>query len=99
VAESPADADDHEAAQLAAERSLARAALIGAGIGIVICAGMWAVLVWVALAGSGTALGPALWMGAAVGVFAGIFFGGWVGTMVGAHHLDDVERPAPVPSR
>jgi hypothetical protein len=92
VVKSSADAGDHEAAQLAAERSVARAALIGAAIGMVICAGLWTVLVWVALAGSDTELGGALWMGAAVGVFAGIFFGGWVGTMVGAGHLDEVEQ-------
>jgi hypothetical protein len=83
--------DEHEAMQRVAERSFARDVVKGALVGIVICAGLWTLLVLVALAGTGAELGAALWMGAAVGVFAGIFFGGWIGTLVGARHLDDLE--------
>lgn len=80
-----------EGLQLEAERSLLRDALVGIVVGMLVGAGVWALLVLVALAGTDWDLGPAMWMGAGVGVFAGSFYGGWVGTVVGCRKLEEAE--------
>jgi hypothetical protein len=88
----PVDAEDNEVVQERAERSLWMRAAIGAGIGMVTCAVLWAILVAVALAGSSWSMGPAMWMGAAVGLFAGAFLGGWAGIMAGIGKLEEAEH-------
>jgi hypothetical protein len=77
--------------QREAERSLLRDALVGIVVGILVGAGVWSLLVLVALAGTDWDLGPAMWMGAGVGVFAGSFYGGWAGTVVGCRKLEEAE--------
>lgn len=77
--------------QLEAERSLLRDAIVGIVVGMFVGAGVWALLVLVALAGTDWDLGPAMWMGAGVGVFAGSFYGGWAGTVVGCRKLEEAE--------
>jgi hypothetical protein len=83
---------DHLVMQRAAERTLARRAIIGACIGAFVCAGVWMLLVVVALAGSGEALAPAIGVGAICGAFGGIFLGGWLGTTLGYGVLEQVEH-------
>ncbi len=78
--------------QIRAEHTFWRRATIGAAIGMVAGAGGWALLVFLALAGSDWDLGPALLMGAAVGVFAGAFLGGWAGVMTGCGVLEAAEH-------
>ncbi len=84
--------DTADALQLDAEHSLWRDAIIGMSIGAVVCAGIWALLVLISIAGTDWQLGPAMWMGAAVGVFAGAFYGGVAGTMIGARKLEHAEH-------
>jgi hypothetical protein len=88
---------ESEAVQRDAEQSFWRATIIGMAIGAVVCAGIWALLALVAVAGRGWPLGPALWMAAAVGVCAGIFYGGVAGTMIGARKLEAAEHATRVP--
>lgn len=78
--------------QTRAEHTFWRRAVVGAAIGMVAGAGGWALLVFLALAGTGWDLGPALLMGAAVGVFAGAFLGGWAGVMAGCGVLEAAEH-------
>ena len=75
-----------------AERTLAHRAIVGACIGAVVGAGVWMVLVLIALAGSGVALGPMLAVGAGCGIFAGLFLGGWAGTVAGCGVLEEAEH-------
>jgi len=82
---------DVEERQREAERVLLRDALVGIAVGMLVGAGIWALLVLVALAGTGWDLGPAMWMGAGVGMFAGAFYGGWAGTVVGCRKLEEAE--------
>jgi hypothetical protein len=86
------DTIDLDDLQEQAERTFWRDAAVGAGIGVVVCAGLWMVIVAVALIGAGWELGPPLAMAAAVGVFAGAFLGGWAGVMVGTARLESAER-------
>jgi hypothetical protein len=86
------DADVREAARAHAEGAVFRDGVIGAVIGALVLAPIWAGLVLFALRNSDTArLGPAL-MAAGVGVVAGMFMGGWAGTLLGSETLDHYER-------
>ncbi len=80
-----------DAVQRAAERTLLRDTIVGVVVGMVLGAGVWALLVLIALAGTDWDLGPALGMGAGVGMFAGAFYGGWAGTVVGCRELEEAE--------
>jgi hypothetical protein len=88
----PMTSEEPLARQERAERVFWRDALMGAALGMVICAGLWMLIVAVALIGAGWSLGSPLAMAAGVGVFAGAFLGGWCGVMVGAARLESVER-------
>jgi hypothetical protein len=83
---------DGDAIQLAAERTLFRRTLIGSAIGAVVCAGLWVVIVLLAVANKGYALGPVLFVGAGCGIFAGIFLGGCAGALAGATALEHAEH-------
>lgn len=74
------------------EGVVARSAIAGMAIGALICAGIWSVLVLLAMAGSGFRVWPMLWVGIACGIFAGMFLGGWAGTLVGASKLEHYEH-------
>ena len=77
---------------MAAERTLFRRTLIGSAIGAVVCAGLWIVIVLLAVADKGYALGPVVLVGAGCGVFAGIFLGGCAGALSGATALEHAEH-------
>jgi hypothetical protein len=91
--------DDLDAMQEEAERTFWHDAVVGAVEGMVVCAGLWMIIVAVALIGAGWALGPPLAMAAAVGVFAGAFLGGWVGVMAGVARLEETEHSIQVRQR
>jgi hypothetical protein len=84
--------DTADALQERAERSFWRDALVGAVVGMVVCAGIWMLLVGIALVGAGWSLAGPLLMAAGVGLFGGAFLGGWAGVMVGAARLEETER-------
>lgn len=78
--------------QTRAERTLWQRALVGGLIGMVLGALLWAGIVAVALVGSDFSIGPAVWMGAGVGVFGGVFLGSWAGVMAGLRQLEETEH-------
>lgn len=80
------------AQQMRAERRFWHTTLVGALIGMVVCAGLWMLIVAIALVGAGWSLGPPLLMAAGIGVFAGAFLGGWAGAMAGTAGLERAER-------
>jgi hypothetical protein len=88
----PPVADDGHAAELRAEHAVFRDAAIGAVIGAIVCAPIWAAMVWLALRNSDQALLPPIAMATGVGILAGVFAGGWAGTLVGAKTLEKFER-------
>ena len=75
-----------------AEHAVFRDATIGATIGAIVFAPIYAALVFVALLNRGTPLAPPILMAAGIGVLAGVFIGGWAGTLVGANTLEKFER-------
>lgn len=85
-------ADRGHEAEVRAERAVFRDATIGAVIGALVCAPLWAAMVWLALRNSDQALLPPLAMATGVGVLAGVFAGGWAGTLIGANALEKFER-------
>jgi len=90
--------DPHEVEEVNAERTFVRAALIGALIGAIVCAGLWIGIVAIATANNGVRTWPLLLMGAGCGAFAGLFLGGWAGSMVGSKALEEAHHaslPAP----
>ena len=87
----PSPSADHDAEQRA-EFAVFRDAVIGAVVGALVLAPIYAGLVGLALRNSGTALLPVMLMAAGVGVLAGVFIGGWSGTLVGSHTLETFER-------
>ena len=81
-----------DAIQLAAERTLFHRTVVGAAIGAVVCAGLWIVIVLLAVADKGYALGPVVLVGAGCGIFAGIFLSGCAGALAGATALEHAEH-------
>ena len=79
-------------AEARAEHAVFRDAGLGAAIGAILFAPLYAALVSIALLNRGTALVPPLLMAAGVGALAGVFIGGWAGTLVGASKLEKLER-------
>ena len=82
---------DHDA-EMRAEHAVFRDTAIGALIGALVLAPIYAALVGIALRNTGTSLVPVMLMAAGVGVLAGVFIGGWAGTLVGAHTLEQFEH-------
>ena len=95
------DAGAREVERAHAEHTVLRDGVIGAVIGALVLAPIWAAMVLLALRNSGTALVPPTLMAAGVGVIAGVFMGGWAGTLLGTRTLEHFEheiRP-PLPGR
>jgi hypothetical protein len=74
------------------EKSVFRDAFVGAAIGALILAPVWAALMWLAIRNANTAMTGPIAMAAGVGVVAGVFMGGWAGTLVGATKLEHFEH-------
>ena len=85
------EADLHEQ-QLAAERQFLHAILVGMGVGMFVCAGVWIGIVVLAMVISDNDIGPMIGVGAACGVFAGIFLGGAAGASAGVGALEKAEH-------
>jgi hypothetical protein len=81
-----------EEEQARAERTLLRAALIGVGLGSIVCVAIWIAIAVMALAGTGESVTPMIWVGVVCGLFAGVFFGGWAGVTVGCRALEETEH-------
>jgi len=82
-----------EQGQARVERTLLRDTFAGMLIGAVICAGIWCLLVFIALQGlHWVDKTPMLFVGLGCGVFAGIFLGGWAGALIGASKLEHYEH-------
>jgi hypothetical protein len=77
-----------------AERNLARRMLIGIALAIPVGAGLYVVLVALALRGSGTPLTAALLMGAGIGTFAALFWGFWFGIAASVREIEEIEARA-----
>ena len=86
------DADAREVARARTERAVFRDAVVGGLLGAFVLAPTWALLVFLAIRNSGTALTAPVVMGAGVGVIAGVFMGGWAGTLVGSSKLEHFEH-------
>ena len=84
--------DSDAADEARAESAVFRDAAIGAVIGALVFAPIYAALVWLAIRSHDTPMAGPLLMAAGVGVLAGIFVGGWSGTLVGATTLEKFER-------
>ena len=82
----------HYEEEVSAERTFVHAAMIGALIGAVVCAGLWMGIVAIATAHNGIKSWPLLLMGAGCGIFAGLFIGGWAGSMVGSQALEEAHH-------
>ena len=74
------------------EKSVFRDAFVGATIGALILAPIWAAMMFFAIRNNGTALTGPVAMAAGIGVFAGVFMGGWAGTLVGGTKLEHFEH-------
>jgi hypothetical protein len=85
-------AESGDEVQARAEVTLFRRIAIGAGIGALVCAGVWMGIVVLALARSDTSLGPMLSVGAGCGVFAGLFLGGSAGALSASGVLEAAEH-------
>jgi hypothetical protein len=84
--------DDLEERTARVEKSVFRDAFVGAAIGALILAPIWAALMWLAIRNADTAMTGPIAMAAGVGVVAGVFMGGWAGTLVGATKLEHFEH-------
>jgi threonine/homoserine/homoserine lactone efflux protein len=87
--------DDALVEELAAERSLWHAIIVGMLIAVPICILIWCGIIALAVGPND----PQDWfawlgIGAVVGVLAGAFFGAWAGFTAKAHLLDDVDHRA-----
>ena len=90
----PAPFEEVLVRQETAERVVLRDAIVGALIGMLVGAGIWTLIVVIAVAGSGWDMAPIVGVGVAVGIFAGAFYGGWAGTVIGNHHVEEAEHAA-----
>ena len=90
---------DADQRQERAERTFWQKAMVGGVIGMTAGAVLYAGIVAIALVGSGSSIGPAVWMGAGVGVFGGLFLGAWAGVMAGLGQLEETEHDLMVERR
>jgi hypothetical protein len=81
-----------EKADLLAERHLVRRMMIGSAIMVPFGAAFFALLVGIAVWGTGTAIAGPVAMGAGAGVLAGIFFGTWAGFVASVREFEDLEH-------
>jgi hypothetical protein len=85
--------------QVAAEASFWKSVFVGALIGMVVCAGIWVIIVLLALSLTDADPEGFIWIGVITGLFAGTFLGGAMGAGAGVRHLEHAEhtarRPAP----
>ena len=88
----PSAPDDLEARTAQVEKGVFRDAFLGAVIGALILAPIWAGMMWLAIHNSGTAMTGPIAMAAGIGVLAGVFMGGWAGTLVGGTKLEHFEH-------
>lgn len=81
-----------EAMQQSAERVFIRSVLFGALLGAIVGAGVWALIVFLALQASDWDLGAPMLMSIPVGMFTGAFYGGWAGSIIGNRTLEHAEH-------
>lgn len=100
IENAPDDAtEDPHARQVTAEGSFWRSVFVGALIGMVVCAGIWVVIVLLSLAVTEASdVEGMLFIGVITGLFAGMFLGGAMGAAAGVRHLEladhEARRPA-----
>jgi hypothetical protein len=90
--------EDHHANQVLAESRFWKSVFLGAGIGMVVCAGLWVLLVTLALSLTEADQEGFLWIGLITGLFAGTFLGGAMGAGAGVRHLEHAEHSARHPA-
>jgi hypothetical protein len=90
--------EDHHAQQVTAEATFWKSVFVGAAIGMVVCAGLWVVLVLLALSLTEAEPEGMLWIGLIAGLFAGTFLGGAMGAGAGVRHLEHAEHAARRPA-
>ena len=90
--------EDHHATQVAAEGSFWKAVFVGALIGMVVCAGLWSIIVLLALSLTEADVDGMAWIGLITGLFAGTFLGGAMGAAAGVRHLEHSEHSARRPA-
>ena len=76
------------------ERNLAGRMVVGIAIAVPIVAGFYALLVALALRGSGAPIAAPLLMGAGIGVFAACFWGFWFGIAASVREIEEAEARA-----
>jgi hypothetical protein len=77
-----------------AERHLVRRILIGTALAIPVGAGLYVVLVALALRGTGAPPMAALLMGAGIGIYAALFWGFWFGIAASVREIEAIEARA-----
>ena|SRR5690349_15700441 len=85
---------DHHAHQVTAEASFWKSVFVGALIGMVVCAGIWVVIVLLAMSLTDADPEGFIWIGIITGLFAGTFLGGAMGAGAGVRHLEEAEHAA-----
>jgi len=81
-----------EKADLLGEQHLVRRMIIGSAILVPVGAAFFALLVGIAVWGTGTAIAGPVAMGAGTGVLAGLFFGAWAGFVASVREFEDLEH-------
>lgn len=88
------EAVDHHAHQVTAEASFWKSVFVGALIGMVVCAGIWSIIVLLAMSLTDVDVDGMAWIGLVTGLFAGTFLGGAMGAGAGVRHLEEAEHAA-----
>lgn len=85
---------DPQAHQVTAEAKFWKSVFVGAGIGMVVCAGLWVIIVLLSLSLTDADPEGFIWIGVVTGLFAGTFLGGAMGAGAGVRHLEHAEHAA-----